>query len=240
MNILALDTSFAACSAAIGRGLGAHACEVFGLFEPMQTGQAERIVPMVGEVLATAGMKIDDIDRIAVANGPGSFTGTRIAVAAARAMVLASARVDVVAASSLAVMAERAADFLVDAGGRELIVVVDARRDEVYAQRFQRRHGAAGAVALEEPQVLSFDDAARLGGMGAVDFCGSGAAEVVRRATALGRDAAAHLPDLLSDARDLARLAMRLEPASGLVRPLYLRPADAKPQTGKSIERVHP
>lgn len=251
MNILALDTSFSACSVAVGR---AGACaggarvraEVVGLLEPMQTGHAERLVPMISEVLAMAGLDVSALDLVAVTHGPGSFTGTRIAVSAARALALASPKIRLVAASSLAVMAEQAARRLVEAGAfaqpprSDLVIAVDARRGEVYAQRFAWRADGAGVDAAGQPRVLAIEDAAGIGGQKLVDFCGSGADEVARRACEDGREAAAHFPDLLPDARDLARLAVRLEPACGPVEPLYLRPADAKPQAGKSIERAHP
>ncbi len=250
MNILALDTSFAACSVAVAHVATAAAerpcrIDVHGLFEPMQTGHAERLVPMIAEVLDDAGLQITDIDILAVANGPGSFTGTRIAVAAARALALSLPASKVVAASTLAAMAEGAVRQLLAAGeppttSADLVVAVDARRGEVYAQRFSPRDDGAGADANSEPMLLSIEAAAGLGGMRSVTFCGSGAAEVAAHARTIGRDAEAHLPDLLPDARDLARLAARLEPAAAPVGPLYLRPADAKPQAGKSIERAHP
>lgn len=250
MNILALDTSFAACSVAVAHVATTAAerpcrIDVNGLLEPMQTGHAERLVPMIAEVLDDAGLQITDIDVLAVANGPGSFTGTRIAVAAARALALALPASKIVAASSLAVMAEGAMRQLQSAGERpcgftDLVVAVDARRGEVYAQRFSPRDDGSGADANSEPELLAIEAAAGLGGMRAVTFCGSGAVEVAAHARRLGREANARLPDLLPDARDLARLAARLEPAAAPVGPLYLRPADAKPQAGKTIERAHP
>jgi len=249
MNILALDTSFAACSVAIAHvaTTAERPCRfgVHGLLEPMQTGHAERLVPMIGDVLEIAGLEMSDIEVLAVANGPGSFTGTRIAVAAARALALALPAAKIVSASSLAVMAEGAMRQLQSAGERpggftDLVVAVDARRGEVYAQRFSPRDDGSGADAKSEPELLAIEAAAGLGGMRAVTFCGSGAVEVASHARRLGRDADARLPDLLPDARDLARLAARLEPAAAPVGPLYLRPADAKPQAGKTIERAHP
>lgn len=206
-------------------------------------GHAERIVPMIGEVLGEAGLIASDLDVIAVANGPGSFTGTRIAVAAARALALAS-RARIVALSSLAVMAEAAAlelagEATYSGSDRDLVVVVDARRDEVYAQAFRWRAGG-GAEASSAPIVTNVEAAAALGGGRSVVFCGSGAAAVAALAAQRGRDAVARIPELLPDAKHLLRLAMRVEPATEPVKPLYLRPADAKPQVGKSIERVRP
>ena len=85
MNVLAFDTCFDACSVAAGRGLRSLAPSIVALYEPMSSGQAERLVPMIEEALAATGMTAGDLDRIAVTCGPGTFTGTRIAVSAARA-----------------------------------------------------------------------------------------------------------------------------------------------------------
>lgn len=243
MNILALDTSFSACSVASGRDLGMPSAVSAGLFEPMATGHAERLVPMISEVLSAAGLAIDDVDRIAVTNGPGSFTGTRIAISAARALALATGA-ETVTASSLWVMAERAAralrlqDRVGEAAMADLVIAVDARRGEVYAQRFVWSGAAGGVVPACEPRVLSIESAAGLGAMKSVRFCGSAAEEVARRAAELGREPVACMAELLPDAADLLRLSLRLEPEAVPVRPLYLRPADAKPQAVNSIERA--
>lgn len=56
--------------------------------EPMARGHAERLFPMIDEVLAEAGAGFDDLTRVAVCTGPGSFTGLRVGVAAARGLAL--------------------------------------------------------------------------------------------------------------------------------------------------------
>lgn len=245
MNILAFDTSFAACSAAAGRGLGSDRAAQSAIFERMQTGHAERLVPMIGEALDTVGLGLGDVEVVAIASGPGSFTGSRIAVAAARAFALAL-KTRTVAATSLEVMAEQATDLLAarapdgrpGALASDLVIVMDARAGEVYAQRFHWRAGG-GAEAAGDAMLTSLDGAARLGGQrSVVTFCGSAAAAVAARAGDIGREAHARLADLLPDARYLLRLAERLAPLAEPPKPLYLRPADAKPQAGKSIERV--
>lgn len=246
MNILAFDTSFAACSAAAAKSFDPVEKTAFerlhGCFEPMQTGHAERLVSMIGEVMAAAGLGFGELNRIAVTHGPGSFTGTRISVAAARALAL-SFSAQFVAVSSLAVMAEQAKRILASPsqadgkawiGDASVLIAVDARRGDVYVQQFQ----SGGADPVTEPLLLPAGVAATLGGTGSLIIAGSGAVAVAQAANACGRHATAHLPDLLPDARDLCRLAAMMQPGSGVIKPLYLRPADAKPQTGKSIERA--
>lgn len=251
MNILAFDTSLAACSAAVARGLASggpsagsmSADAVHGEFEPMASGHAERLPQMISAVMAAAGLVFSDLDRIAVTNGPGSFTGTRIAVAAARALALSFPRTEVVVLSSLAVMAASIAGSRpTDAAGAcvpviseaEFLIAVDARRGEVYVQHFAE----GGVTAVTEPMLLPVSQAAALGGAGRLVVAGSGARAVAEAARLAGRDAEACLPGLLPDARAMCGLASVTEPVRGAIKPLYLRPADAKAQTGKSIERV--
>jgi tRNA threonylcarbamoyladenosine biosynthesis protein TsaB len=234
MNILAFDTCFDACSACVAHS-GNDGVEVrAGALEHFGTGHAERLVPMIDEVMARAGVAFADIDLLAVTVGPGTFTGTRIGIAAARGLALATG-IAVVGASSLAVMAEVAAR---EVGSRkadeDLVVAVDARRGEVYAQLF----GANGTDARSLPLLLPVAEAAQLGSSGSLLVVGSGAAAVAEAATRAGRRGTARLADLLPEATALAALAVGLVPAEAPLAPLYLRPPDAKPQDGKSIARA--
>jgi tRNA threonylcarbamoyladenosine biosynthesis protein TsaB len=82
--ILAFDTSAAHCAAALVSGERVIARRV----EAMPKGQAERLLPMIEEMLAGAGLAWADLAALAVCTGPGNFTGTRIGVAAARGIAL--------------------------------------------------------------------------------------------------------------------------------------------------------
>lgn len=82
--VLALDTSAGRCAAALVRGDAVLA----GRDEPMDRGQAERLLPMLEELLAGAGLAWGDLDRLAVVTGPGNFTGVRLGVAAARGLAM--------------------------------------------------------------------------------------------------------------------------------------------------------
>lgn len=228
MNILALDTCLDGCSAAV---FSTAAGTLSRAFEPMATGQAERLVPMIAEVMSEAGLAFQDIDRIAVTVGPGTFTGTRIAIAAARALALAL-KVDVVSATSLSVIAQQAVRYLGDAPGAETIAVaVDARRGQVYWQRFGR---TGGLDALCEPELLTPEQAAQQCAGATCLLVGSGAEAVARHIPAPPHT----LPAItVPRAEELAEMAPHLRTV-GAPKPLYLRPADAKPQTGKTVERV--
>ena len=114
---LAFDTSAAHCAAVLLRGEAVLAERV----EEMGRGQAERLMPLLDEVLAEAGLDWSALDRIGVGVGPGNFTGIRIAVSAARGLALALG-VPAVGVSSLAVQQG------------PVLATVPAPRDQVYAQ----------------------------------------------------------------------------------------------------------
>jgi tRNA threonylcarbamoyladenosine biosynthesis protein TsaB len=234
MNILAFDTCFEACSACVARRRDGDVVELAAALERFETGHAERLVPMVDEVMQWAGLAFVDLNRIAVTVGPGTFTGTRIGIAAARGFALVT-EVALAGVSSLAVMADVAIRELGKRRHEEsFAVAVDARRGEVYAQLF----GASGLDARSAPMLLPVEEAARLGSNGPLLIAGSGAAAVAEAAASEGRHAAACLPGLLPDASALARMAGELVPASAQLAPLYLRAPDAKAQAGKVIARV--
>ncbi|SFR08286.1 tRNA (adenosine(37)-N6)-threonylcarbamoyltransferase complex dimerization subunit type 1 TsaB [Poseidonocella sedimentorum] len=83
--LLGFDTSAAHCAAALLRGDDCLASRA----EPMKRGQAERLMPLLEELLAEAGCTWADLDGIGVGTGPGNFTGIRISVSAARGLALA-------------------------------------------------------------------------------------------------------------------------------------------------------
>ena len=141
--ILSFDTSAAHCAAALVSGdqiLGA-------MSEPLQKGQAERLIPMLEEVLSGADKSWGDLDLIAVGVGPGNFTGVRIAVSTARGLSL-----------SLGIPAVGVSVFEALAFGTKgrLTVSRDARRGMVFSQAFE------DGVAVSEPAMSegSADDAA--------------------------------------------------------------------------------
>ncbi len=134
--ILAFDTSAAHCAAALlleGR--------VWLKTEAMEKGQAERLMPLVSELMAEARVVLADVTAIGVGTGPGNFTGVRIAVAAARGLALG------LGVPAIGVTRLEAAAFGLP---RPVTVIEDARRGEVYVQRFEvDGPGQARIVAAE-------------------------------------------------------------------------------------------
>ncbi|MDB6453866.1 tRNA (adenosine(37)-N6)-threonylcarbamoyltransferase complex dimerization subunit type 1 TsaB [Falsirhodobacter sp. 20TX0035] len=121
--ILAFDTSAAHCAAALLQGDTVLAQAE----EPMAKGQAERLIPLLEEVLADAGKRWSDLDALAVGTGPGNFTGVRIAVAAARGLALG---LDI-PALGVTTLEARAHGL-----PRPFVVAEDARRGAFYVQTF--------------------------------------------------------------------------------------------------------
>ena len=225
--VLAIDTSLNAVSACL---LQAGATEALALESiAMERGHAEALVPLIDRVVARLDGGFAALARVAVTIGPGSFTGIRVGVAAARAIGLAC-KVPVVGVSTLSALAAP----VIAAGGRPTIVAaIDAHHGNIYVQGFS----ADGGTELG-PGVMSIHDAARRLGPGPTRLVGTGAALLAVEAWSLGVKAdvgeRATAPDILF----VARLGMLADPARALPRPFYIRPPDAKPQTNGVIART--
>lgn len=194
--ILALDTSTAACTAALFDGAGAcvaRADEVIG------RGHSERLVPMIGELLAGR-----SADRILVGVGPGSFTGIRVGIAAAQGMAIGWG-VDLAGISSLALLAAGANE-------QELAVAVIGGHGELFVQSFE-----AGEPVSELRNLLPSDAATHTSSNLVI---GSGARQLVdARGWGEAREA---LPSA-SDALRLSEASRTLPP-----KPVYARAPDAR------------
>ncbi len=240
MNILGIDTCFNACSVAVHFEKPGVARTGWGEKQLMTTGHAEALMPMIDRVMHCAGMAFADIERIAVTHGPGTFTGTRISVAAARALSLAL-RLPVVGFSSLRAIGMFATARIPDCGGdRDAVLVVrDARRDEWYAEVVD-----VSGASLTGPLLLSAQAAAALCPGYRLFAVGTGADQVAEAGRQGGRQIGSgfegcFLPEHAEpDIASVIGLAQLAAPLDALVRPLYLRPPDAKPQDGKSIPRA--
>jgi tRNA threonylcarbamoyladenosine biosynthesis protein TsaB len=209
--ILAFDTSVAACSVALCRG-DAVLAQTRAL---MDRGQAEALMPMIEEAMARAGRTYRDLDRIAVTVGPGSFTGVRVGLAAARGLGLAAGK-PVVGVPTTEVLA--AAIPEPERKGRSLVAAIDTKRGDLYVQRF----GEAGAA--DGPRALYPEDISAWLGPGDTVAVGDGAPAVV---AVLGARALRATADAMPDPVLLARLAARRTPAPPL--PLYVHPPAITP-----------
>ncbi len=231
MNTLAFDTCFGACSVAV-TWVAPEGREGAFRFELLERGHAERLLPMIAEAMSEAPFDFSALQRLVVTTGPGTFTGQRVGIAAARALSLATGA-PVASLSSLAVMAHTAAHELAGyAAGKTLTVAVDARRGEIYVQSF----AGSDLKALDEPLLTTPEDAAlRLAGQDVVAV-GSGSQLLANAARALALPISAQLATLEPNVRFVSEAAIPKD--YGMPRPLYLRPPDAKPQDGASLARV--
>ena len=141
--LLAIDTAAPRLALAVLRGE-----QVDTLVEDMATGQAERLFPALDELLARASVTYDDLTRIAVTTGPGSFTGLRIGLSAARGLGLAL-NVPVIGVPTLLALS-------LDCGCNAAAVLLDARRDEAYFQLF-----SGPAIPVGGPALLPMEEARR-------------------------------------------------------------------------------
>jgi tRNA threonylcarbamoyl adenosine modification protein YeaZ len=223
MYLLAFDTSVGAASAAVARLDATGTRVVCESFERRLAGHAERLLPMLQQTMQEAGVGFRDIGRIAVTLGPGSFTGVRTGIATARALALAIG-CPAVGIDSLATIAATTRLELGEASkGRAIAVAVAAGRDRVYFSLF----GPSGETLSGPGLALPQDCAQVVAGMSVALLVGSGAA---RLATA-GVAAEEVLTEAVPRAGVVARLGATVAVGDPL-RPLYLRPPDAKPQVG--------
>jgi tRNA threonylcarbamoyladenosine biosynthesis protein TsaB len=234
--LLAIDSAGESCSAALwdeARPLS-EGLLTWRALEPAR-GQAERLIELVEAVLADAGLRYDTLSALAVNHGPGSFTGLRSGVAAARGLALA-AGLGVIAVSSLEALA---CGLRPNPSGNarpgEVLAALDARRGEVYVQRFgpdlRLLPGPLGEPCAMPPQEAAARAAAEPMSV-PLRLVGSGARLIQAQ---LPSGFSAVLETVQVDARLVAlcaarRLAAGEQPVAGFaVRPLYLRAPDARP-----------
>lgn len=220
MIVLALDTAGVDCSAALYDGVADRVLSA--VTEPIGKGHAERLMAVIDQALAQAGLPLHAVERIAVVVGPGSFTGIRVGVAAARGLALALG-VPSVGVTTLEVLAQT---YQSKQPGRSVVVAMDAKRNEVYSQGF----GADG-IPLTQPAALAPDAVEDLARSLAAEVTGSWAAQ-----DGDGSDPEFQGRDRF-DIVAVARIGATRPATSGHPRPLYLRGPDAKPQTGFALER---
>jgi tRNA threonylcarbamoyladenosine biosynthesis protein TsaB len=227
MRILAIDTSVGAASVTVVEGGLAEPLAV--LSRPMARGHADALAPMVEEVMRGLDGGFASLDRIAVATGPGSFTGIRIGIAMARAMAVALA-IPVVGVSTLAAFA---APLLSAPRPGIIAAAIDARHGSVYFQLFE-----ASGRPLEPPRCDSPRECVRAIGAGPAWLAGDAAALVANEAHRAGLpydlDGARDAPDIVA----LAWMGLAVDPAMSPARPVYAKLPDARPNPAESIARA--
>jgi tRNA threonylcarbamoyladenosine biosynthesis protein TsaB len=172
--ILGIDTAFGAVSVCV---IGSLDFEPIALMElALERGHAEALVPVIKDVVHSTGLNFTDLGTVAVSTGPGSFTGVRIGLSAARAIGLVIG-VEVIGVSTLSAFA---APLL---GGESpvLVSVVEARNQQVYFQSFDR----SGATLVGPSIGAVTDILSKLGSL-PLTLVGNAASRVGREALLLG------------------------------------------------------
>ena len=230
MRVLAIDTALAACSAAVldtshgSMRRGILASESL----PMVRGHAEALMPLVAQVMKSARLAFAGLDRIVVTTGPGSFTGLRVGISAARGLALASE----IPAVGVSTLSAYAAPFLGADNRSPVIAVVDARHDHVYLQVFD-----SSGRTLVAPQLAPLADAARAAADAPSRIVGSAA-----RAVAARLSGTAAVPLTVDDAQApdigwVAQIGAVAPEQAAPPKPQYLRAPDAQPQHAASLPR---
>jgi tRNA threonylcarbamoyladenosine biosynthesis protein TsaB len=228
MLVLAIDTAGPDCAVALARSAADGVQVLASVSENIGRGHAERLMPIVESVLRQASYRFRDLDRVAVTVGPGSFTGVRVGIAAARGLALA---LDIPAVG-VGTLDALAFPILCAESSGTGVAVLDAKRGEI----FTLVRDIATRATLLAAQALSADTlAARLGAASEpLILTGSGAPILAARLA--GSDVRIACTAASPDISDVARLGLQAA-ASASPAPLYLRGADAKPQASLSAAR---
>jgi len=226
MRILAIDTALGACSACV---LDSGNPTPLAIEQTaMERGHAEALMPMIERVMGEVEGGFSALDRVAVTIGPGSYTGLRVGISAARAIALAAG----IPAIGVSTLAASAAPFIGREGGRVVAAALDARHGQVWFQALNA-HGKP----LVSVRQVNHRDAARAIGSGPVSLVGSAALAVANEAWAIGLDAVVVDDAKAPDVSWVARLGLIADPESAPPRPLYLKPPETTPQDRARLPR---
>lgn len=224
MKILALDTASSWCAAAVyDSGTDTVLAEIS---ENIGKGHAEVLVDYIEQAMTQSGIAMAKLDRVAVNVGPGSFTGVRIGVSAARGFALALDR----PALGVSAFDALASEIAVSHPGHPVLVLLEAHRGEIYAQAF-----GADAVAITGPMVLAREEALALIQQQSSETILAGSAAAALNETLAGSFSVARV-EPTARIGTYAKLAALHEPGEA-PKPLYMRGPDVKPQTGFALPR---
>jgi len=227
MRVLAIDTALEACSAAVldteHGGIVAHESLT------MQRGHAEALMPLIKRVMDRAGFAYTALDRIAVTIGPGSFTGLRVGIAAARGIALAAGK----PAVGLSTLATYATPLIAADDTLPVVAAIDARHDHVYLQVY-----GPGGRTLVAPRVAPLREAVRAAAnSGAPRIVGT-AANLLAAAWPLDERSPRSVEQRGAPDIDWVAQLGAAAPDTGVSpRPLYLKAPDAQPQEASHLAR---
>jgi tRNA threonylcarbamoyladenosine biosynthesis protein TsaB len=216
--VLALDTALAACSVCLFDAARDKVIASESLL--LGRGHAEALLPMLERVIAKLDGGWAKVERIGVVVGPGSFTGLRVGISAARAAALAIG----CPAVGISTLAALAAPLVGVSEGTPIAAAIDARHGNVFFQIFSSEGQPLGA-----PAALSLEESVARIGERPVHLVGSASPalqEALARAGGIARSSVAEaVPDIVC----VAKLAVAADPRTAPPDPLYVKRADARP-----------
>jgi len=229
MLILAIDTALDACAAAV---LDTEAARLIARESlAMQRGHAEALMPLLGRVMQASGIDFTDLDRIAVTTGPGSFTGLRVGLSAARGIGLAAGKPVV----GLTTLSAFAAPLVSETDDTPILSAIDARHDHVYYQLV-----SGNGTTIVRPRVAPVAEALEAARNGAPRLVGNAAQLVAARWPALTPPPPLVDQQPAPDIGWLAWLGAAALPEAAPAKPFYLRAPDAKPQADPIARSAQP
>jgi tRNA threonylcarbamoyladenosine biosynthesis protein TsaB len=218
MLILAIDTALEACAAAV---LDTRANKVIASeSQAMKRGHAEALMPLIARVVRDWGQPFAALDRIAVTNGPGSFTGLRVGLSAARGIALAASKPVV----GITTLSAYAAPVVSETGEQPVISAIDARHDHVYFQVV-----SGDGSSLIRPRVVPIAEALAASRFGPPHLVGNAAHILAERWPAQAPPPFKVDSHPAPDIGWVAWLGAAVSPETAPARPYYLRAPDAKP-----------
>lgn len=218
MKVLAIDCASSVCAACVfDTSIKAELGRA--VIDPGK-GHAEHLMDVIADAMDAGGVSLAEIDRIAVSVGPGSFTGVRVAVAAARGLSLAL-QIPAVGVGTLEAVAVQTRAAV---GPRTVMVAMDAGRGEFHTAVFDRE-----GQELIAPSALDFSGAIATALRHHPVLSGTAAREIAAKASPGSLDVGVEAAT--ADIACYARLGAERE-ATAKPRPIYLREPDAKPQMG--------
>lgn len=226
LRILAIDTALEACAACVATDDSDDLLAEESM--PLVRGHAEALLPLIERIMARVEGGFEGLDRIAVTVGPGSYTGLRVGLSAARAIGLA-ANIPVVGVTTLSALL---APQLALNGEATIVAAIDARHGAVYLQAMSVAEGV-----VIPPRHVALEEAVALLGRRPAILTGSGAPALAAVAGAAGvpvEVAETGAPQIAW----VASLGLVADPDQALPRPLYLRGPDAQPQDHARLARA--
>jgi tRNA threonylcarbamoyladenosine biosynthesis protein TsaB len=229
MLILAIDTALDACAAAV---LDTSANKMLAQeSQAMKRGHAEALMPLIARVMKESGIAFDALDRVASTTGPGSFTGLRVGLSAARGIALAAGKPVV----GLTTLTAYAAPVVAENGEYPIISAIDARHDHVYFQVV-----SGNGSPLIRPKVAPIAEVLDASRFGTPHLVGNAARILADRWLADTPPPLTIDPQPAPDIAWVAWLAAAVSPESSPAKPYYLRAPDAKPPKDPLANAVQP